>query len=60
LNGWSGLVNRPCAELKYLAPKKSSPVSASLSLEVLRDLLPESYKQAAMLVVVLELATPKP
>jgi hypothetical protein len=30
-------VNLPCALEKYRAPKKSRPLSASLSLEVLSD-----------------------
>jgi hypothetical protein len=56
----SGLTNLPSADEKYLAPKKSKPVSESRSFEVLRDLLPSSYKKAWKLVAVLELIGAKP
>jgi hypothetical protein len=44
----------------YLAPKKSSPVSASLSLEEQQDLMPRSYKHPAIRVAVLEIASTAP
>lgn len=53
-------MNRPCAELKYLAPKLSSPDSASRSLEEQQGLVPESYTQTGITVVVLEIASTAP
>jgi hypothetical protein len=53
-------VNRPCADDMYLASKKSSPLSLSLSLEEQQDLMPESYKQTGIPVAVLEIAMVEP